>query len=152
MDMRELFRTQLQSSGRTLLNVTKDVTEEEAAERPHGLAPIVWQVGHVTYYDAVLVSSVRGGEPDVPKEYAELFQQGTSGEGNFPSLADVRATAERVQTSVLELVELDPLQALDGEPLYSNVGGALMFTHSHRAWHTGKIMTLRALLGKPIMF
>lgn len=152
MDMRELFRTQLESSGRTMLSVTKDVTEEEAVRRPHGLAPIVWQVGHVTYYDALLISDVLGGEPDVPEEYAELFKQGSSGEGDFPPLADVRAVAESVQAKFLDLVDVDPFQELDGAPLYSNVGGALMFTHTHRGWHTGKIMTLRALIGKPIMF
>lgn len=152
MEMRELFRQQLQSSGKITLTVTKDVTEEEAVERPHGLAPIVWQVGHVTYYDAVLISQVLGGEPDVPAEYAELFKQGSSGEGDFPAFADVRAVAERVQAKMLELADVDPLQELDGGSLYSNVGGALMFTLQHRGWHTGKIMTLRALIGKPVMF
>ncbi len=34
MDMRETLRRQLDSSGRTLLGVTGDVTEEEAAARP----------------------------------------------------------------------------------------------------------------------
>lgn len=152
MDMRETLRRQLDSSGRTLLGVTGDVTEEEAAARPHGLAPIVWQIGHVTYYDAQLVSQVLGGEPGAPEEYARWFKQGSSGEGDFPSLADVRAVARRVQSRVLELADMDLSQPLDGGGAYSNIGGALMFTLLHRGWHTGKIMTLRALVGKPVMF
>lgn len=152
MNTQELFRTQLHSSGRLILEVTKDLTEEEAAARPQELTPIVWQVGHLTYYDAFLVSRVRGGTPDVPEEYAELFKQGSSGDGSFPPLADVRAVAERVHANVLELVEVDAFQPLDGGSLYSNLGGALMFTQMHRGWHVGKIMTLRALLGKSVMF
>lgn len=151
MDTRELFHTQLQSSGRTMLGVTKDLTDEEGARRPQGLAPVVWQVGHIAYYDAHLISEIEGGTPDVPEEYAELFQQGSSGDATFPPLSEVRAVAEQVQAKLLAL-DVDPFQPLDGGSLYSNVGGAFMFTQLHRGWHIGKIMTLRALLGKPVIF
>src|SRR5690606_27270361 len=65
MDLRETLREQLGKTGRMLLGVTGDVTEEEGAARPQGLAPIVWQVGHVTYYDALLVQEVLGGPLEV---------------------------------------------------------------------------------------
>lgn len=152
MDLRETLREQLGKTGRMLLGVTGDVTEEEGAARPQGLAPIVWQVGHVTYYDALLVQEVLGGPLEVPEQYGAWFKQGSSGQGDFPPLADVRAAAERVHARVLELVDRDLAQPLDGGPAYSDLGGALMFTLVHRSWHTGKIMTLRALVGKPIMF
>lgn len=78
MDLRETLREQLGKTGRMLLGVTGDVTEEEGAARPQGLAPIVWQVGHVTYYDALLVQEVLGGPLEVPEQYGEWFKQGSA--------------------------------------------------------------------------
>lgn len=152
VDMRDIFRKQLEFSGTSLLKATEDLTDEEAAHRPHDLAPIVWQVGHIAYYDAVLLSKVHGGEPDVPAEYAQLFKQGSSGEGDFPPLSEVRATFQRVHEEILKLAELELDRELEGGPLSSTLAGALMFNNMHRGWHNGKIMTLRALLGKPVMF
>ncbi len=88
----------------------------------------------------------------MPEEYAEWFKQGSSGEGDFPPLADVRAVAERVQPRCWNWRTWTCRSRWTAARLYSELGGALMFTLVHRGWHTGKIMTLRALVGKPVMF
>jgi len=152
MDFREVYRNQLTFSANSLLETTQDLTEEEGARRPHGLAPVVWQLGHITYYDARLVSQARGTELMVPASYGQLFAAGTSGEGPFPPLAEVRETFRRVNEEVLKLLELPCELEVPSGPGKSSLAQAVMFTIYHRGWHNGKIMTLRALLGKPIMF
>lgn len=100
----------------------------------------------------MLVNRVRGGEPDVPAEYAELFRGGSSGKGDFPPLAEVRAAFQRVQQEVLKLTELPYELGMKYGSSNSSLAEGLMFIHMHRGWHNGKIMTLRALVGKPIMY
>lgn len=132
--------------------VSKGISEEEAKARPENLAPILWQVGHIAYYEALLVAQVEGGEADVPAVYEELFKQGSGGGGEFPPFAEVVEQLKRSQDATLRLVERDLDAPLAGEPLYTTLGGALLFTHYHRGYHLGKIMTLRGLLGKERVF
>lgn len=153
MDTRELIRSQLQTSAAGMQSViTKDLTAEEAAAQPHGLAPIVWQAGHIAYYEALLVAQVEENAPDVPDNYEALFAQGSTAKGEFPPFEEVVATLQRSQSALLRLVERDLSTSLAGEPLYTSLAGALLFTHYHRGYHMGKIMTLRGLLGKDILF
>lgn len=153
MDLRELIISQLTMSANSMQSVlTKDVTEEEARTRPENLAPMVWQAGHIAYYEAVLVAEVEGGQPAVPDTYERLFEQGSGGGGDFPPFSDVVATLKRSQTALLRLADRDLGMPIAGEPLYTSLAGALLFTHYHRGYHMGKIMTLRGLLGKPRLF
>jgi len=148
--MRQEIRKQLEFTAQWLEQALQDVSEAEAAARPEGLAPIVWQVGHMAYYDAWLVQDVAGGELLVPTGYRELFQQGTTGEGPLPPLAEVREAFRRAHAGLVRLAESANLeQPADGGDEYATVGGALSFMNLHRAYHIGKIFTLRALLGKP---
>lgn len=152
MDFRDLIEAQLQRTAGSMQGVLKDISEEEAISRPQGLTPILWQAGHIAYYEALLVSEIEGGQPDVPESYGQLFKQGSGSDADFPPFADVLSVLERSQTNVLRLVGGDLNKPMAGEPLYTSVGGALLFTYYHRGYHFGKIMTLRGLLGKPILF
>lgn len=152
MDFREVYRKQLTFSADSFLNTTADLTEEEAARRPHGLAPVVWQLGHIIFYEADLVSRVRGTDLIVPASYKDLFQSGTSGEGPLPTLAEVRETFRRVNEEMVNLLELPCELEVQTGPNKSTLAQSIMFAIYHRGWHNGKIMTLRALLGKPVMF
>ena len=126
-----------------------DVTEEEATQRPQGLAPIVWQVGHLVISEAGLIKNISGVDMALPENYSHLFASGTSGEGSFPPLAEVRDAFARSQQELLRIAQGDLGRAVDGGRFYSNVAGALLFADRHRWYHIGKIMTLRSLLGKP---
>lgn len=132
--------------------LSQGISDEEARARPEDLAPIVWQAGHIAYYEALLVAEVEGGAPNIPATYEALFKQGSKGGGEFPPLAEVVEVLKRSQSGVLRLVEGDLAKPLAGEPLYTSLAGALLFTHYHRGYHLGKIMTLRGLLGKEPFF
>ncbi|OUN00349.1 MAG: hypothetical protein BAA04_01895 [Firmicutes bacterium ZCTH02-B6] len=150
MDWQGLLKNQWQLSTYRLQRSVEDVTPDEATARPQDLAPIAWQVGHVSYYDAMLLK--RAGLPvDIPPEHEELFPIGTDGRGQLPPLAELvqvfRARSERI-ASLLE----DPAalaRPTHGTANYSTLAEGVMYVIGHRGYHLGKIMTLRALLGKP---
>lgn len=152
MDLQEIIESQLRTSAGSMQGVLKEISPEDAVKRPQNLAPIIWQAGHIAYYEALLVHEIAGEGLDVPDDYEQLFKQGSGGDADYPPFADVLAVLERSQANVLELAEGDLTKPLAGEPLYTTVGGALLFTHYHRGYHFGKVMTLRGLLGKPILF
>lgn len=146
--MRDVLRAQLEFGANSLLHNTKDVTNEEAAQRPNELAPIVWQVGHLALYDHKLLAQLEDDAPTFPEQYEALFQMGSSGADELPPLSEVMPLFEAGQAGLLRIVETDLTKPLEGGPLYTTVGGALAFTHYHRGYHTGKITSLRSLLGK----
>ncbi|HLT58638.1 MAG: DinB family protein [Limnochordales bacterium] len=149
MDVQELLKQALTGGAGMIDRAVSDLTEEEAAQSPHGLAPIVWQVGHLAVSEARLVQQLLGVEVELPASYGDLFPFGSSGTGSFPPLAEVRENFTRVHQQLLKAAEGDLARAVDGGQLYSTAAGALMFADRHRWYHIGKIMTLRSLLGKP---
>lgn len=149
MDLRPMIMEALVAGAGMLERTLEDLTEEEAAQRPHGLTPIVWQVGHLTVSEARMVEELTGADFTLPENYQALFDYGTSGEGSLPSLAEVRENFAKGQQALLQAADGDLARAVDGGPFYSTVAGALLFVDRHRLYHIGKIMTLRSLLHKP---
>ncbi|OUN01717.1 MAG: hypothetical protein BAA04_12740 [Firmicutes bacterium ZCTH02-B6] len=150
--MRDEIKNQLHFTAQWLRQSLRDVSEEDATARPQGLVPIVWHVGHMAYYDAWLVQDVAGGELLVPAGYRELFRQGSTGDGPLPPLQEVYDAFCRANEGMIRLAETADLdKAADGGNEYGTVGGALTFMNLHRGYHIGKISTLRALLGKPML-
>lgn len=152
MDFREVLEGQLRGTAGTMQRVLADISGEEAISRPQNMTPLIWQAGHIAYYEALLVSEIEGKEPNVPDNYEQLFKQGSGEATEFPPFSDVLSVLERSQENVLRLLDGDLTKPLAGEPLYTSVAGALLFTHYHRGYHFGKMMTLRGLLGKDILF
>lgn len=118
------------------------------------LSPIVWQVGHLALVDGLYVAR-SGGESPVPGAYAEVFKQGSGGEQAYPPLSEVwnafdaahRALADRAAGAAYET----PVPATAATPAYQTVGEMLQYASYHRGYHIGKIMSLRALLGKAVV-
>lgn len=50
-----------------------------------GLAPVIWQVGHIALVDAML-GQFAGGRFAPPKEFSELFNMGTGGSARYPGI------------------------------------------------------------------
>ena len=150
VDWQALLKKQWQTSTDRFLQAVADVTPEEAVARPQDLTPIVWQVGHVAYYDAVLLRRA-GFEVDIPAAYEQLFPIGSDGRGDLPSLDEVREFFRQGSARVAAL--LDDPEALarptQGTPNYGTLAEGVVYVMGHRGYHRGKIMTLRALLGKP---
>jgi len=151
VDLKAALRYALEATRERVLRCLEDVSEEEARRVVHGLSPLVWQVGHVTYADGVLLRRAGRTSP-VPESYGPLFGTGTGGEAGYPPLDEVRGTFEAVHGGLLALLDAAALdQPVDGRH-YRNVGEMLAFSAYHRGYHIGKMTTLRALLGKQRLF
>lgn len=126
----------------------EDFSPEELLARPQGLAPVLWQVGHVAFSEARFLE--RAGRPvPVPEGYEALFAMGSSGDGPFPGLEEVRAFFDEVNGQMAELAGGDPNQPVPSpRGAYRTAGEGLSFMLYHRGYHHGKIMTLRSLMGK----
>ncbi|HEY8425170.1 MAG TPA: DinB family protein [Limnochordales bacterium] len=145
----DALRWMLQTSAEGLQSLVKDMDEEEMSARPQGLAPVVWQIGHVAVFDAQLACWA-GHSVDIPLGWEALFAKGASGEGPLPTMESVMALLRKANEELVKLCATDlgrPVITSSGQtaPLSSQ----LVFHLFHRGYHAGKIMTLRALLGKP---
>ncbi|HEY8425786.1 MAG TPA: DinB family protein [Limnochordales bacterium] len=128
----------------------QDLSPQEAMQMPQGLAPIVWQVGHVALTDKLLLQ--RAGLPvEIPEGYENLFRRGTGGQEGLPQLDVVVGFLASAQQDMLALAREEQLSLPAPHPTgaYRTVAEGLLFSLYHRGYHHGKIMTLRALLGKP---
>ena len=133
--------------------VLDDLTDEDAARQPApGLAPIVWQTGHIAYYDAMFAQRV-DKQTKPPAGFEEAFTAGTGGEpASYPSLSTVRAAVDAAQRAMVAIATSYPASTPVESPRYKTVGELITFAVYHRGYHVGKITTLRAMLKKARMF
>lgn len=146
---RSYVRHLLQVTADRILEALADLSDAELRARPHDLAPALWQVGHVAISDAK--AAIRAGEGVVvPDGYAALLTRGTSGDAELPPREDVLGFFREAHEHLLRLAEGDlDRPAVSRSGAYQTVAGGLAYHIYHRGYHHGKIMTLRALLGKP---
>lgn len=151
MNGRDLIRFGLDASFSRAMRCVDDLSDEEARRSPHGLSPIVWQLGHLALSDNGYLSRI-GAQPSVPGSYVDLFKSGSGGQADYPRLHDVRMGFTAGQHALEELLlELDIAREVDARN-YKTVGEMLIFAAYHRGYHIGKMTTLRALLAKPRLF
>jgi uncharacterized damage-inducible protein DinB len=133
--------------------VLDDVSEEEARQQPApGLAPIIWQAGHIALYDALFVQRV-DKQAEAPAGFDQFFAIGTGGmPAQYPPLATVRAAVDAAQRGMVAIATAHSASTPVESPRYKTVGELLTFAVYHRGYHVGKITTLRALLKKARMF
>jgi uncharacterized damage-inducible protein DinB len=133
--------------------VLDDVSDEEARQQPApGLAPIIWQAGHIALYDASFAKRV-DKQTEAPGGFDQLFTMGTGGEpASYPPLSAVRAAVDASQRALLAIATAHSASTPVESPRYKTVGELLTFAVYHRGYHVGKITTLRALLKKARMF
>lgn len=128
--------------------LVRDVSEEDVRARPHGLAPIAWQVGHIATVDGKALTRAGLASP-VPETYPPLFDTGTGREGDYPPLSELLSLLALCNADARTLaLEGDLDRPIEGVRSYASPGEALLFLTYHRGYHVGKITTLRALLGK----
>ena len=155
MDVRAAAQFQLQRTHERVQQCLADLSADEARRSPLlRLSPVVWQVGHVTFYDALYVDRAGVGPavPAIPNEYEQLFKAGTGGQAEYPPIDQVWKVFDRTNAALQAIAQRGDLaKPVEGQ-LYTDVGGMLFFACVHRNYHIGKMATLRALLGKPILF
>jgi len=131
-----------------------DLTDEEARRVLAGtLLPVTWQIGHLAVVDTSFVNRA-GGRHECPGGYTEMFRPGSVGTAQYPPFPDVWAAFETAHQALLRTAGGADLDAAaeSSAGTYTNVGEMLIFACVHRGYHIGKITSLRALLGKPVLF
>lgn len=155
MDINAAIQFQLQRSHERVQQCIADLSLEEARRSPTPrLAPVVWQVGHLAFYDAQFAerAGVSDAMPVIPEDYEQLFKAGTGGQAAYPPIDHVWKVFDRMHAALRRIaVSGDLAKPVEGQ-LYKDVGGLLMFASAHRTYHIGKMATLRALLDKPVLF
>src|SRR5262245_16230479 len=134
MDHRALIQYQFATSQQMLKRALGDITEADASALPEGgLAPIVWQVGHLAFSDKYFVERAGFTPPGaVPERYATLFKTGTGGAADYPPLSEVvRAfddTHGALTRAVTEAKLETPLEVPAGRPrVFTNIGEMFSF-------------------------
>lgn len=126
-----------------------DLEPAEWVARPQGLAPILWQVGHLALVDAEGARKL-GRSVTIPDTFPSLFGMGSTGEGPYPEPEEVMAVFNEATQHLTALAQGDLTQpSNDPSGRTRTAGDQLVFLLYHRGYHHGKIMTLRSLLGKP---
>lgn len=155
MDVNAAIQFQLQRTHERVLQCLADLSADEARRLPlPRLSPVVWQVGHLTFYDALYAERAGVGHVmrAIPPEYERLFTIGTGGEAKYPPIDQVGKLFDRTHAALLTIARsADLAKPVEGQ-MYKDVGGMLFFACGHRNYHIGKMATLRALLDKPILF
>lgn len=155
MNARTATQFQLQRTHERVQQCLADLSADEARQSPlPRLSPVVWQVGHVTFYDALYAERAGIGHavPAIPREYEHLFTAGTGGQAEYPPIDQVWEIFDRTHAALRAIAERGDLaKPIEGQ-LYKDVGSMLIFACVHRNYHIGKMATLRALLDKPVLF
>lgn len=152
MDIREFISYGLKATHTRVLRCVEDVSDDEARRSLAGnLAPVVWQVGHLTLADAGFLKRA-GGAAALPPSFQALFATGTGGPADYPPLPETAAAFDAVNRSLASLVQSADLTQPVEARNYSSLGEMFIFCCYHRGYHVGKLATLRALLGKPRLF
>ncbi|HKV72291.1 MAG TPA: DinB family protein [Gemmatimonadales bacterium] len=156
MDERALIQHQLAGSHQAVRYGLSEISDDEARRMPHPvLSPVIWQVGHLAVVNANFIK--RAGATSataLPGAYADLFKSGSGGKADYPPLAQVRQAFDDSHEALVRVAAEANLDAADEGPrgLWKNYAGMFEFANAHRWYHIGKIMSLRALLGKPRLF
>ena len=152
MDAKVLIREQLAVTRQFLKRCLSDISDDESRRMPDAtLSPIIWQVGHLAVINSYFERRVGGAAAVETAGYRELFKTGTGGSAAYPPLDAIVAACDSTHEALVRALaeaNLDvPNESSAG--FWKDVGGMFSFSNSHRWYHIAKIMTLRALLGKP---
>lgn len=122
---------------------------------------LAWQVGHLAMAEYGLALYRQRGRKSEDLElmtssFRKLFSRGTTPEfevSKYPSVAEIRATFDRVHAQALaEVPTFTPEQLAEPSDMpyagYPTHLGALLFCPLHEMIHAGQIGLLRRLFGK----
>lgn len=122
---------------------------------------VAWQVGHLAMAEYGLCLFRQRGRQEIDLElmtsgFRKLFSRGSVPQteaSQYPPVAEIRATLDRVHAQVLNESPSFTEQQL-AEPVdmpyaaYPNKLGCLLFCSHHEMLHAGQLGLLRRLLGK----
>lgn len=149
MSNKEILKKYYTGTQGRVMKLTLDSGPDQLVERPGNLAPILWQVGHISISEAGIMGSL-GHKVNYDKGIAKVCSNGTNGEGPFPEKEEVFKYFEETQREILSLCEEDLTAPLNPANKYfgENWGEVLTFMYGHRNYHIGKISSLITLTKK----
>lgn len=127
-------------------NVIKDIPFELVTVRPHGLPHSLYEeLWHLDYWLRFSLAMIRGEGPALPAHSSEAFplDNATLDEASWRELLD------RVHRGLDTLAELarDETALTRAFRPDRTVAGELTVVAAHNAYHFGRMVTLRQLLG-----
>lgn len=127
-------------------NVIKDIPFEFVTARPHGLPHSLYEeLWHIDYWLRFSLAMIRGEGPSIPAHSSEAFpsDNATLDEASWRELLDrvregldILAGLARDETALKRSFRPD-----------RTVEGELTVVAAHNAYHFGRMVTLRQLLG-----
>lgn len=162
MNMNDFLRDRLTVARSWTMSLLEDIDESTWFDMPApGTNHVAWQIGHLAASQVALIH-VRcfGKDYDhcAPAGFREKFGKGSTPLADpsaYPSIADIRAAFDRIQTEALDLIaalsesDLDSPTGGEQHPLFSTKQGAIATAALHETFHAGQIALLRRLAGKP---
>ena len=121
---------------------------------PDGLSNnILWNLGHVLFYESVFIQGQSGAPSRVPESYGDLFKAGTS-PADWEAPPDVGEVVERYKTQLNQTIgdfedgKLDSfkLMKLNENMSLGTLEESLAFHCFHEGVHLGRIGTLKRLV------
>ncbi len=158
----ELALTEIRVARQYTLRLINDLRDDEWFRQPvGGVTHIAWQVGHLAMAQyRLLLERIRGERSTdaavIAAEFLTRFGKGSTPTAQataYPSIAEIRATFDRVHSQALDELpqlrdeELDE-PPVKGHPLFNTKFGSLTWCVRHEMLHTGQIGLLRRLLGR----
>jgi DinB superfamily len=127
-------------------NIIRGIPLESATTRPHGLAHSLYEeLWHIDYWLRFSLADIRGEHPKLPAHSAESFP------GNNATLTET--DWQKLLDGVLENLNAAAALAGDEKELMrlfrpeKTVRDELAVIAAHNAYHLGRMVTLRQLLG-----
>src|SRR3989441_13330133 len=102
MDPRSIVVYGLTASFTRVQRCVEDVSDSEAAQTPHNLTPIIWQLGHLALSDGGFLR-LAGGTSPAPDSFKGFFRTGSGGPADYPPLRDLKPGFEAAQRGLEEL-------------------------------------------------
>ncbi len=120
----------------------------------------MWILGHLTYSEANLVSSLIKGEQNPCADWKELFDAGTEPSADaslYPAMDELLAKFAEVRGQTLALLDTLTDADLDKpshapeemQAFFGTVGSCLAAVIMHFTWHGGQAADARRALGRP---
>src|SRR2546427_3632954 len=118
MDPRSIVVYGLTASFTRVQRCMEDFSDSEAAQSPHNLTPIVWQLGHLALSDGGFLR-LAGGTSPAPELFKGLFKTGSGGPADYPPLGEGKPGVETAQREVGSLAQSAQLQQSVGSRNYA---------------------------------
>lgn len=137
-----------------IVSQVSELPEEKLLAVPTGLRNnILWNVGHLLFYESVFLYAQSGAAPVIPESYAELFKAGSSPE-DWGAAPDAGEVMDRYKTQLDQTVRDFNSGAFDGfKPMQINeavtlatLEESIAFHCFHEGVHIGRIGTLKSLV------